>query len=71
MGAKMLSPSSTTRQPFFVSESPEEEEEEQDEQATPRPSVAGTVGFESILDALGSLLRPRMRAGTTAAATNG
>jgi very-short-patch-repair endonuclease len=45
---------------FFVSESPEEEEEEQDEQVTPRPSVAGTVGFESILDALGSLLRPRM-----------
>src|SRR2546429_8140785 len=34
--------------------------EEQDDQTTPRPSVAGTVGFESILDALGSLLRPRM-----------
>ncbi|HEY8844355.1 MAG TPA: AAA domain-containing protein [Gaiellaceae bacterium] len=45
---------------FFVSESPEEEEEEQDEQATPRSAVGGTVGFESILDALGSLLRPRM-----------
>ncbi|MFL5963285.1 MAG: AAA domain-containing protein [Gaiellaceae bacterium] len=45
---------------FFVSESPEEEDEDGDEQATPRPSVAGTVGFESILDALGSLLRPRM-----------
>lgn len=46
---------------FFVSESPEEEEEDElDENATPRPSVAGTVGFESILDALGSLLRPRM-----------
>jgi very-short-patch-repair endonuclease len=45
---------------FFVTESPEEEEEAEDEQATPRPSVAGTVGFESILDALGSLLRPRM-----------
>jgi very-short-patch-repair endonuclease/DNA polymerase III delta prime subunit len=45
---------------FFVSESPEEEEEEHDEQTTPRPAVAGTVGFESVLDALGSLLRPRM-----------
>jgi very-short-patch-repair endonuclease/DNA polymerase III delta prime subunit len=46
---------------FFVSESPEEEDDdESDENATPRPSIAGTVGFESILDALGSLLRPRM-----------
>jgi len=46
---------------FFVSESPEDDEEdEHDPDATPRPSVAGTVGFESILDALGSLLRPRM-----------
>src|SRR5205823_9165535 len=45
---------------FFVSESPEEEDEEPDENATPRPAIAGTVGFESILDALGSLLRPRM-----------
>jgi very-short-patch-repair endonuclease len=45
---------------FFVSESPEEEDEEPDEQATVRPEVAGTVGFESILDALGSLLRLRM-----------
>src|SRR3954453_5322188 len=34
---------------FFVSESPEEEEEESEEaDSTPRPSVAGTVGFESI-----------------------
>jgi very-short-patch-repair endonuclease len=46
---------------FFVSESPEEEEDEEaDENATLRPTIAGTVGFESILDALGSLLRPRM-----------
>jgi very-short-patch-repair endonuclease/DNA polymerase III delta prime subunit len=45
---------------FFVSESLDEEEEESDPEATPRPDVAGTVGFESILDALGSLLRPRM-----------
>jgi very-short-patch-repair endonuclease len=46
---------------FFVSESPEEEDEDEpDPNATLRPSIAGTVGFESILDALGSLLRPRM-----------
>jgi len=46
---------------FFVSEAPEEEENEDfDESATPLPAVAGTVGMESILDALGSLLRPRM-----------
>jgi very-short-patch-repair endonuclease len=46
---------------FFVSESPEEEEaEEESAEATPRPAVAGTVGFESILDALAPLLRPRM-----------
>lgn len=46
---------------FFVAEAPEEEEElEISEHATPRPAVAGTVGMESILDALGSLLRPRM-----------
>ena len=43
---------------FFVSESPEDEDEEPE--ATPVPIVAGTKGFESILDALGSLLRFRM-----------
>jgi very-short-patch-repair endonuclease len=46
---------------FFVSEIPEEEEDEEiSESQTPRPAVAGTVGMESILDGLGSLLRPRM-----------
>jgi very-short-patch-repair endonuclease len=44
---------------FFVSESPEEEEE-LEETDTPIPLVAGTKGFESILDALGVLLRFRM-----------
>jgi superfamily I DNA and/or RNA helicase len=39
---------------FFVSESPEDEEEPEAEEAV--PIVAGTSGFESILDALGSLL---------------
>jgi len=39
---------------FFVSESPEDEEELEAEE--PVPIVAGTSGFESILDALGSLL---------------
>ena len=37
---------------FFLAESPEEEEEEED---LSRPIVAGTRGFESILNALGSL----------------
>jgi very-short-patch-repair endonuclease len=44
---------------FFVSESPEEEEG-LEELETPIPIAAGTKGFESILDALGSLLRFRM-----------
>jgi very-short-patch-repair endonuclease len=44
---------------FFVSESPEEEEE-LEEMGTPIPIAAGTKGFESILDALGALLRFRM-----------
>lgn len=44
---------------FFVSESPEEEEE-LEEIETPIPIAAGTKGFESILDSLGSLLRFRM-----------
>lgn len=39
---------------FFVSESPEDEAELEAEE--PVPIVAGTSGFESILDALGSLL---------------
>lgn len=51
---KQLPPTS-----FFVSENPEDEEEA-DAEATPVPLVAGTTGFESILDALGSLLRFRM-----------
>jgi very-short-patch-repair endonuclease/DNA polymerase III delta prime subunit len=46
---------------FFVSEAPEEDESDDlDESATPPPSVGGTVGMESVLDALGSLLRLRM-----------
>jgi very-short-patch-repair endonuclease len=52
---KQLPPSA-----FFVSEAPEEDDEELEDGATPLPAVAGTVGMESILDALGSLLRPRM-----------
>lgn len=51
---KQLPPTS-----FFVSENPEEEEEAHAE-SSPVPLVAGTTGFESILDALGSLLRFRM-----------
>jgi very-short-patch-repair endonuclease len=43
---------------FFVSEAPEDEEESEEPEAL--PLVAGTKGFESILDALGSLLRFRM-----------
>ena len=43
---------------FFVAEAPEDDEES--EEAEPVPLVAGTTGFESILDALGSLLRFRM-----------
>jgi very-short-patch-repair endonuclease len=43
---------------FFVSETPEDEDEEVEPEAF--PLVAGTKGFESILDALGSLLRFRM-----------
>lgn len=43
---------------FFVAENPDEEEEL--EGTFPVPLVAGTKGFESILDALGSLLRFRM-----------
>src|SRR5207249_4147302 len=45
---------------FFVSEAPEDEEEDELEEHEPLPLVAGTQGFESILDALGSLLRFRM-----------
>jgi very-short-patch-repair endonuclease len=45
---------------FFVSETPEDEDDEADELSTPVPLTAGTKGFESILDALGSLLRFRM-----------
>src|SRR6476646_5254611 len=52
---KQLPPTS-----FFVSENPEEEDDEVDPEASPVPLVAGTTGFESILDALGSLLRFRM-----------
>jgi very-short-patch-repair endonuclease len=44
---------------FFVSEAAEEEDEE-DEGTEPAPLVSGVKGFESILDALGSLLRFRM-----------
>jgi very-short-patch-repair endonuclease len=45
---------------FFVSESTEEEDDEDDEASEPRPLVAGTRGYESILDALEALLRWRM-----------
>lgn len=46
---------------FFVSEASDDEEEEAEgEEYSPAPLVAGTRGFESILDALGSLLRFRM-----------
>ncbi|MEX0800774.1 MAG: AAA domain-containing protein [Dehalococcoidia bacterium] len=43
---------------FFVAEGPEDEEPDDDELNV--PIVAGTKGFESILDALADLLRPRM-----------
>jgi very-short-patch-repair endonuclease len=43
---------------FFVSDSSEDELEEPDPD-TPAPLLAGTAGFESILDALGSMLRFR------------
>jgi very-short-patch-repair endonuclease len=43
---------------FFMSEAPEVEDDE--EEAELAPLVAGTRGFESILDALGSLLPFRM-----------
>lgn len=43
---------------FFVSEAPEDEEESEEVELL--PLVHGTKGFESILDALGSLLRFRM-----------
>jgi very-short-patch-repair endonuclease len=53
---KQLPPTS-----FFASENPDDEEEEKENvEATPLPLVAGTQGFESILDALSSLLRFRM-----------
>jgi len=42
---------------FFVSEAPDEEDESEISELA--PVVAGTRGFESILDALGSLLRFR------------
>jgi very-short-patch-repair endonuclease/DNA polymerase III delta prime subunit len=46
---------------FFVSGNPEDEDEEQDDAgAAPIPIVAGTKGFESILDAIGPLLSFRM-----------
>jgi very-short-patch-repair endonuclease len=41
---------------FFVSDSTEDDSE-QPEPDTPAPLMAGTAGFESILDALGSVLR--------------
>jgi len=44
---------------FFVSDSAEEEQQELDEE-TPAPLMAGTGGFDSILDALDPLLRLRM-----------
>lgn len=44
---------------FFVSDGSEDESAEL-ELETPAPLIAGTSGFESILDALGSLLRFRM-----------
>jgi very-short-patch-repair endonuclease len=44
---------------FFVAEGSEEEQEELD-QDLPVPLMAGTTGFESILDALDPLLRLRM-----------
>ena len=44
---------------FFVSDSGEDETEQPDEE-TPATLLAGTAGFESILDALGSLLSFRM-----------
>jgi very-short-patch-repair endonuclease len=45
---------------FFVSEAPEDEDEDEADELEVAPLVAGTKGFESILDALGSLLRYRM-----------
>jgi very-short-patch-repair endonuclease len=45
---------------FFVSESTDEEDDRAEEWSEPRPLVAGTRGFESILDALEPLLRWRM-----------
>jgi len=49
---------------FFVSDDAEEEEEEEEEEARDQsvlePRLAGTRGFESVLDALSPLLRWRM-----------
>jgi hypothetical protein len=45
---------------FFVSEPPEDDDEAEREDHELVPLVAGTKNFESILDALGSLLRFRM-----------
>jgi very-short-patch-repair endonuclease/DNA polymerase III delta prime subunit len=45
---------------FFVSEASEDEEEDERSELEIVPLVAGTKGFESILDALASLLRFRM-----------
>ena len=43
---------------FFVSDSTEDDSDQADPE-TPAPLMAGTTGFESILDALGSVLRFR------------
>ena len=43
---------------FFVSDSTEDDSDQPDPE-TPAPLMAGTAGFESILDALGSVLRFR------------
>ena len=56
---------------FFVSDSTEDDSEQPEPEA-PAPLLAGTAGFESILDALGSVLAlPPCSSGTTEAATNG